>query len=117
MINSEEANTVIQKPKLPESPEIKLHEKSLSRTMIIAVFVGLILITGYTLTHLDTAGVQVNQAFKELATTLNQMFLQPNAGTDGVVLLLQALGNSLLLSIFDNNYRGILWILICCIGF
>lgn len=102
MINSEETNTIIQKPKLPDSPEIKLHEKSLSRTMIIAVFIGLILITGYTLTHLDTAGVQINQAFKELITTLNQMFLQPNAGTDGVTLLLQALGSSLLLSILTT---------------
>lgn len=102
MINSEETNTIIQKPKLPDSPEIKLHEKSLSRTMIIAVFIGLILITGYTLTHLDTAGVQINQAFKELITTLNQMFLQPNAGTDGVNLLLQALGSSLLLSILTT---------------
>jgi len=93
---------LVQKPKLPGSPEIKLHEKSLSRTMIIAVFVSLVIITGYTLTHLDTAGVQVNTAFKELMTTLDQMFLQPNAGTDGLPLLLQALGSSVLLSILTT---------------
>lgn len=93
---------VVQKPELPDSPDIKLHERSLSRTMIIAVFVSLVLITGYTLTHLDTAGVQINTAFRELATTLNQMFLQPNAGTDGVPLLLQALGSSVLLSILTT---------------
>jgi len=93
---------VVQKPKLPDSPDIKLRERSLSRTMIIAVFVSLVIITGYTLTHLDTAGVQINTAFRELGTTLNQMFLQPNAGTDGVPLLLQALASSVLLSILTT---------------
>lgn len=100
MTDSEE--NIIQKPKIPRSPEIKLHETSLSRVMVIIVFSALILITGYTLTHLDTAGVQINTAFKELAMTLNQMFLQPNAGSDGVVLLIQALGVSILLSIMTT---------------
>ncbi|CAJ1193317.1 phosphonate ABC transporter permease [Companilactobacillus crustorum] len=95
-------DSIIQKSKLPNSPEIKLHERSLSRTMILVVFVSLLLITGYTLTHLDTAGVQINQALKELMTTLNQMFLQPNAGTDGLPLLMEALGNSVLLSILTT---------------
>lgn len=99
MIDSED---MVQQPKLPKSPEIKLHEKSLSRTMILVVFASLIVITGYTLTHLDTAGVQVNTAIRELMTTLNQMFLQPNAGTDGFTLLLQALGSSVLLSILTT---------------
>lgn len=100
MTDSEE--NIIQKPKMPDSPNIKLHEKSLSRTMIIAVFVSLVLITGYTLTHLDTAGVKVNTAFRELMTTLDQMFLQPNTGTDGFAMLLQALGSSVLLSILTT---------------
>lgn len=95
-------DSIVQKSKLPNSPEIKLHERSLSRTMILVVFVSLLLITGYTLTHLDTAGVQINQALKELMTTLNQMFLQPNAGTDGLPLLMEALGNSVLLSILTT---------------
>lgn len=95
-------DSIIQKSKLPNSPEIKLHERSLSRTMILVVFVSVLLITGYTLTHLDTAGVQINQALKELMTTLNQMFLQPNAGTDGLPLLMEALGNSVLLSILTT---------------
>ncbi len=93
---------VIQKPELPKSPNIKLHENSLSRTMIIAVFASLVVLTIYTLTHLDTAGVQINTAFRQLGTTLNQMFLQPNAGTDGVPLLLQALASSVILSILTT---------------
>ncbi|CAJ1197348.1 PhnE/PtxC family ABC transporter permease [Companilactobacillus nantensis] len=100
MINSEE--NIIQKPKTPRSPQIKLHEQSLSRTMIFIVFGSLILITGYTLTHLDTAGVHVDEAFKGLAITLNQMFLQPNAGSDGVPLLLQALASTVMLSILTT---------------
>ncbi|AYE37621.1 PhnE/PtxC family ABC transporter permease [Companilactobacillus zhachilii] len=100
MINSEE--NIIQKPKTPRSPQIKLHEQSLSRTMILIVFVSLVLITGFTLTHLDTAGVKVDEAFKQLATTLNQMFLQPNAGTDGLPLLLQALASTVVLSILTT---------------
>ncbi|KRN98412.1 PhnE/PtxC family ABC transporter permease [Companilactobacillus kimchiensis] len=97
-----DSESVLQQPKTPKSPEIKLHEKSLSRTMIIVVFASLVLITGYTLTHLDTAGVQINVAIKELMTTMNQMFLQPNAGTDGLPLLLQALGSSVILSILTT---------------
>jgi ABC-type phosphate/phosphonate transport system, permease component len=100
VINSEE--NIIQKPKTPRSPQIKLHEQSLSRTMILIVFVSLVLITGFTLTHLDTAGVKVDEAFKQLATTLNQMFLQPNAGTDGLPLLLQALASTVVLSILTT---------------
>lgn len=100
MINSEE--NIIQKPKTPRSPQIKLHEQSLSRTMILVVFVSLVLITGFTLTHLDTAGVKIDEAFKQLATTLNQMFLQPNAGTDGFPLLLQALASTVMLSILTT---------------
>jgi len=100
VINSEE--NIIPKPKTPRSPQIKLHERSLSRTMITVVFVGLILITGYTLSHLDTAGVQINEAFRQLGMTLNQMFLQPNAGTDGLPLLLQALASSVMLSILTT---------------
>lgn len=100
MINSEE--NIIQKPKTPRSPQIKLHEQSLSRTMIFIVFGSLILITGYTLTHLDTAGVHVDEAFKGLAITLNQMFLQPNAGSDGIPLLLQALASTVMLSILTT---------------
>lgn len=97
-----DSEDMVQRPKTPKSPEIKLHEKSLSRTMIIIVFASLVIITGYTLTHLDTAGVQINTAIRELMTTLNQMFLQPNAGTDGFTLLLQALGSSVLLSILTT---------------
>ncbi|MQS75701.1 PhnE/PtxC family ABC transporter permease [Companilactobacillus halodurans] len=100
MIDSQDE--VMPKQKSPKSPEIKLHARSLSRTMIVVVFGSLLLITGYTLTHLDAAGVKVNVAFKELATTLNQMFLQPNAGTDGLWLLLQALGSSVVLSILTT---------------
>jgi ABC-type phosphate/phosphonate transport system, permease component len=99
MTNSED---MVQSPKLPESPEIKLHDRSLSRTMITAVFVALLVITGYTLTHLNTANVHLNEAVRELMTTLKQMFVQPNAGSDGVVLLLQALGSSLMLSILTT---------------
>lgn len=100
MIDSEQ--NVIQKPQSPRTPEIKLHENSLSRTMILVVFISLVVITGYTLTHLDAAGVKINDAVRELMITLNQMFLQPNAGTDGVPLLLQALGSSVLLSILTT---------------
>lgn len=100
MTDSEE--NIIQKPRSPKNPEIKLHERSLSRTMILAVFVSLVLITGYTLTHLDAAGVKIDSALKELMTTLNQMFLQPNAGTDGVGLLIQALGSSVMLAIMTT---------------
>lgn len=73
MIDSEDR--VIKKPQLPSSPNIKLHETSLSRVMILLVFVSLLLITGFTLTHLDTANVQLNAAVKELTSTLHQMFL------------------------------------------
>ena len=100
MTDSEDS--ALQKPKLPDSPNIKLREKSLSRTMIITVFASLVIITGYTLTHLDTANVKIASAFKELFVTMNQMFLQPNPGTDGIGLLLQALGSSVLLSILTT---------------
>ena len=93
---------LIQTTKLPNSPKIRLHENSLSRIVIIAVFTSLIVITGWTLTHLDTANIQINSAFRELFSTLDQMFLQPNPGTDGVMLLLQALFSSLLLSILTT---------------
>jgi len=100
MTDSED-NT-LQKPKLPDSPNIKLHANSLSRTMIISVFVLLVVITGYTLTHLDSADVKIASAFRELFITMNQMFLQPNPGTDGIGLLLQALGSSVLLSVLTT---------------
>jgi len=93
---------VLQKQKLPDAPKIKLHENSLSRMMIIAVFASLILLTGYTLTHLDAGGVKLNVAFRELGTNLDQMFFQPNAGTDGLPLLLQALAGSVLISILTT---------------
>ena len=100
MINTEER--ILQKPKSPKTPEIKLHENSLSRTMVIVVFASLVIITGYTLGHLDTAGVQVGKAFQELGVTLQQMFLQPNAGTDGFWPLVQALASSVMLSILTT---------------
>ncbi|WCG35099.1 PhnE/PtxC family ABC transporter permease [Companilactobacillus farciminis] len=100
MINTDEQ--IIQQPKSPKSPEIKLHENSLSRTMIAVVFASLVIITGYTLMHLDAAGIQLNTAFRELATNLQQMFLQPSAGTDGFMPLLQALASSVLLSILTT---------------
>lgn len=100
MIESEER--IVKKPQIPNSPNIKLHTNNLSRTMIILVFTSLLLITGYTLTHLDTANVQIGSAFKELSTTLHQMFLQPNTGTDGFIELLQGLGMSLLISVMTT---------------
>jgi ABC-type phosphate/phosphonate transport system, permease component len=100
MIDSEDR--VIKKPQLPSSPNIKLHETSLSRIMILLVFVSLLVITGFTLTHLDTANVRLNEAVKELSVTLHQMFLQPNAGSDGLGELLQGLGTSLLISIMTT---------------
>ncbi|GEO57929.1 PhnE/PtxC family ABC transporter permease [Companilactobacillus bobalius] len=100
MIDSEDR--FIKKPQLPSSPNIKLHETSLSRVMILLVFVSLLLITGFTLTHLDTANVQLNAAVKELTSTLHQMFLQPNTGSDGLGELLQGLGMSLLISIMTT---------------
>lgn len=100
MINSEDQ--LIQTPKLPSSPNIKLHKTSLSRTIIILVFASLVVITGWTLGHMDTAGVHLNEAVKELVTTMDQMFLQPNTGTDSFGLLLQELGSSVLLSILTT---------------
>lgn len=100
MIESEER--IVKKPQIPNSPNIKLHTNNLSRTMIILVFTSLLLITGYTLTHLDTANVQIGSAFKELSATLHQMFLQPNTGTDGFIELLQGLGMSLLISVMTT---------------
>ncbi|KRK51770.1 binding-protein-dependent transport systems inner membrane component [Companilactobacillus paralimentarius DSM 13238 = JCM 10415] len=70
--------------------------------MILLVFVSLLLITGFTLTHLDTANVQLNAAVKELTSTLHQMFLQPSTGSDGLGELLQGLGMSLLISIMTT---------------
>lgn len=93
---------IIQKPQLPDSPNIKLHKTSLSRTMIIILFTSLVLITGWTLTHMDAASVNLSVAFKELVTTMNQMFLQPNTGTDSVALLLQETGSSVLLAILTT---------------
>ncbi|WP_125761804.1 PhnE/PtxC family ABC transporter permease [Companilactobacillus hulinensis] len=101
MISNSDERLVI-KPKSPQPNKIKLHEASLSRYMIIGVLVSLLLITGYTLMHLDAAGVRINDAVRGLMMTLNQMFLQPSAGSDGMVLLLQALGISLLLSIMTT---------------
>ncbi|TGD21896.1 ABC transporter permease subunit [Companilactobacillus suantsaicola] len=100
MINTEER--IIKKPQLPNTPDIKLHENSLSRMMILLVFVSLFLITGFTLTHLDTANVKIATAFKELGVTLHQMFLQPSTGSDGLAELLQGLGSSLLISVMTT---------------
>ncbi|WP_334331692.1 MULTISPECIES: PhnE/PtxC family ABC transporter permease [unclassified Companilactobacillus] len=100
MINTEER--IIKKPQLPNTPDIKLHENSLSRTMILIVFISLFLITGFTLTHLDTANVKIATAFKELGVTLHQMFLQPSTGSDGLSELLQGLGSSLMISIMTT---------------
>lgn len=100
MINTEER--IIKKPQLPNTPDIKLHENSLSRMMILLVFVSLFLITGFTLTHLDTANVKIVTAFKELGVTLHQMFLQPSTGSDGLAELLQGLGSSLLISVMTT---------------
>ena len=100
MINTEER--IIKKPQLPNTPDIKLHENSLSRMMILLVFVSLFLITGFTLTHLDMANVKIATAFKELGVTLHQMFLQPSTGSDGLAELLQGLGSSLLISVMTT---------------
>ncbi|WP_334329104.1 PhnE/PtxC family ABC transporter permease [Companilactobacillus sp. HBUAS59699] len=98
--NSDER--LITKPKSPQPKKIKLRNPSLSRYMIIGVITFLVLTTAYTLTHLDSANVKIGSAFRGLMMTLNQMFLQPSAGTDGIVMLLQALGISLLLAIMTT---------------
>lgn len=101
MISNSDDRLVMQ-PKSPQPRKIKLRNPSLSRYMIIGVITSLLLITGYTLTHLNSANVRVGEAFRGLMMTLNQMFLQPSAGSDGMVVLLQALGISLLLSIMTT---------------
>ncbi|WP_125587906.1 PhnE/PtxC family ABC transporter permease [Companilactobacillus jidongensis] len=93
---------LVMHPKSPQPQKIKLRNPSLSRYMIIGVITSLVLITVYTLTHLNTANVKIGEAFRGLMMTLNQMFLQPSAGSDGIVMLLQALGISLLLSIMTT---------------
>lgn len=101
MISNSDERLII-KPDNQQPKKIKLHEVSLSRYMIFAVLISLVLITLYTLMHLDSAGVKINSAFHGLMMTLNQMFLQPSAGSDGIVLLLQSLGISLLLSLMTT---------------
>lgn len=98
--NSDER--LFTKPKSPQPNKIKLRNPSLSRYMITGVITFLVLTTAYTLTHLDSANVKIGSAFQGLMMTLNQMFLQPSAGTDGIVMLLQALGISVLLSIMTT---------------
>ncbi|WP_125568269.1 PhnE/PtxC family ABC transporter permease [Companilactobacillus insicii] len=98
--NSDER--LLTQPKSPKPNKIKLRNPSLSSYMITGVITFLILTTAYTLTHLDAANVKIGSAFSGLMMTLNQMFLQPSAGSDGIVMLLQALGISLLLSIMTT---------------
>ncbi|MFD1472549.1 PhnE/PtxC family ABC transporter permease [Companilactobacillus mishanensis] len=102
MISKDEAQPILRKPSLrpdPQPKRIKLHKSSGSQWMINSVFISLILITIYTLTHLNTENVKLSDAFHGLGMTLNQIFFQPNAGSDGIVVLLQALGSSVLLAI------------------
>lgn len=105
MISKEGSNTTISEPSFQHEPQpkkIKLRKTTASSWMINAVFIGLILITIYTLTHLNTEGVKMADAFHGLMMTLNQMFFQPSAGSDGFMVLLEALGVSVLLAILTT---------------
>ncbi|APX71141.1 ABC transporter permease subunit [Companilactobacillus allii] len=101
MISNSDERLVVD-PNDQQPKKIRLHEASLSRYMILSVLSFLTLITIYTLMNLDAAGVKIGSAVHGLMMTLRQMFLQPSAGSDGIVLLLQSLGISLLLSIMTT---------------
>lgn len=105
MISREGSKPIIQKPSFnrdPQPKKIKLRKTSASTWMINSVFIGLILITIYSLTHLNTENVKLGEAFKGLMMTFEQMFVQPNAGSDGFMVLLEALGVSVLLAILTT---------------
>lgn len=105
MISKQGSKPIIERPSFSKDPQpkkIKLRKSSASTWMINSVFIGLILITLYTLTHLDTQNVKMADAFHGLMMTLDQMFLQPNAGSDGFMVLLEALGVSVLLAILTT---------------
>lgn len=102
MITKQGSDPLIQKPsfnKNPQPEKIRLRKTSASTWMINGVFISLILITLYTLTHLNTENVKMADAFRGLMMTLDQMFIHPNAGSDGFMVLLEALGVSVLLAI------------------
>lgn len=105
MIEKEGTTPFVQKPSFndgPKTEKIKLRKTSTSEWMIRTVFISLILITFYTLTHLNTENVKMADAFRGLMMTLNQMFFQPNAGSDGFWVLLEALGTSIVLAILTT---------------
>ncbi|MFD1417296.1 PhnE/PtxC family ABC transporter permease [Companilactobacillus keshanensis] len=104
-----------KKPQPPEK-KIKLRKFNWSRVMIYAVMVVLLSVTGYTLTHLDTANVKIGDAIHGLMMTLNQIFLQPRAGSDGVMPLLSALGISLLLAIMTTIIGAVIGFLFAVIA-
>jgi phosphonate transport system permease protein len=105
MISKEDSKSIIQEHSFQNGPKpkkIKLRKTTASTWMINSVFVGLILITLYTLTHMNTENVKLADAFNGLMMTLEQMFLQPSAGSDGFMTLFQALGVSVLLAILTT---------------
>ncbi|WP_300560674.1 ABC transporter permease subunit [Companilactobacillus sp.] len=105
MISKEEATPIIQRPSFqndPQSKKIKLHKTTASTWMIHSVFIALVLITIYTLATLNTENVKMADAFHGLMMTLNQMFFHPNAGSDGFLVLLEALGVSVILAILTT---------------
>lgn len=107
MITKQGSDPLIQKPsfnKNPQPEKIRLRKTSASTWMINGVFISLILITLYTLTHLNTENVKMADAFRGLMMTLDQMFIHPNAGSDGFMVLLEALGVSVF-GYFNDHYR------------
>ncbi|WP_125768972.1 PhnE/PtxC family ABC transporter permease [Companilactobacillus furfuricola] len=104
MISNESTSPIASKPSLQRDPKekIKLHKTTASTWMINAVAISLILITLYTLTHLNTENVKMTEAFHGLMMTFDQMFLHPNTGADGFMVLLESLGISVLLGILTT---------------
>lgn len=108
MISGSNEQIYQPKPKAPETKKISLHKNSLSRFMIGGVLIALVAITTYTLLHLDMANIKVNEAFRGLAMTLNQIFFHPSVGSDTFSSLLSALGMSLLLAVITTIIGGVI---------
>ncbi|MFD1670510.1 PhnE/PtxC family ABC transporter permease [Agrilactobacillus yilanensis] len=102
MISNSNETVFQRQPEAPQSEKIILHKNSLSRVMIGFVLMGLAVITVFTLLHLDSANVQLGEAFHSLRETLTQIFIHPNVGSDSFSMLLSALGISLLLAIITT---------------